>query len=427
MRGTFFCNKYLIFLLFLFSPMIINIGGEVSPTLLFIAATSPFWIKNIDIKNDTLLRNYSLLFFIILLVQIAWFPFAKTDDLTQLKGILITVSGLMHFLYYYFVFKRNTSVIKWAILGTFISKFIFVNVLAEIAGGEYGLWKFHTYPHIVEGCVLIYLWGCEKKWIFKIAPLLLILVGILGIITGARSSGLTPLAAGFFASIILFRKQKIQIKKIIKYVIVAIVALYSAYALLYVPNVLNGNIQGGNTLQLKRTENPYNPINLLMIGRTDAIIPFMAFFDKPLTGWGYMTKDPNKKYYRLLLKIGNKEKNNRQKDYIEHNIPAHSAWGYYSCSYGILVFIVLFLMLFKTWKYVLLSIVSQDKYLLYRIWCIMTITWNLLFSPIAHFKWSIPSTIAIVVVLSTSAIKEYIKNRSLNNESKNISNNANNR
>ena len=84
-------------------------------------------------------------------------------------------------------------------------------------------------------------------------------------------------------------------------------------------------------------------------------------------------------------------------------------------------------MLFKTWKYVLLSIVSQDKYLLYRIWCIMTITWNLLFSPIAHFKWSIPSTIAIVVVLSTSAIKEYIKNRSLNNESKNISNNANNR
>jgi hypothetical protein len=141
-----------------------------------------------------------------------------------------------------------------------------------------------------------------------------------------------------------------------------------------------------------------------------------------------MTKDPNNKYHHLLFKIGNKEKNNRRKDYLEHNIPAHSVWGYYSCSYGIIVFIVLSLLLFKTWKYVLLSFVSRDKYLLYRIWSIISITWNLLFSPTAHFKWSIPTTIAVVLVLSTTAIKEYVKkSNSLKNERKNISNNANNR
>ena len=122
MQDAFFGNKYLIFLLFLLSPMVISIGGEVSPTLLFIAVTSPFWIKYIDIKTDSILRNFIWLFTLIILVQIVWFPFAKTDDFTQIKGLLITVSGLMHFLFYYFVFRRDVSLIKWAILGRALKK-----------------------------------------------------------------------------------------------------------------------------------------------------------------------------------------------------------------------------------------------------------------------------------------------------------------
>ena len=408
MHDTIFRNKYLIFLLFLFSPMVINIGGEVSPTLLFIAVTSPFWIKNINIKNDSILRKYSCLFTIIILVQIVWFPFAKTDDYTQIKGLLITVSGLMHFFYYYFVFRHNTSLIKWAVLGTFISDFIFVNVLADISGDEYGLWKFHTYPHIVTASILFYLWFCDNKWILKISPLVLVLIGLLGLFTGARSAGLVPLTAGLFAFVILTREKIIRPKQIVKYASVSVFVLYIAYALVYVPNVLNGKIEGGNTLQLKKTENPYNPINLLMIGRTDAIIPFVAFFDKPLSGWGYMTKDPNKKYHQMLKQMANHNERNRIM-YLRsaQEIPGHSVIGYYSCSYGIIVFISLFLMLYNTWKYILLSVVIRDKYLLYRIYGLISVTWHFLFSPIAHFKWMETSTIAIIVVLSMNVITEY--------------------
>lgn len=427
MRATFFCNKYLIFLLFLFSPMIINLGGEVSPTLLFIAASSPFWIKYINIKHDAVLRNYTLLFLVILLVQIVWFPFGRTDDFTQIKGLLITISGLMHFLYYYFVFRRNPSVVKWAILGTFVSSFIFIDVLAIRAADEYGMWKFHTYPHIVEGCILIYLWFIKGKKGLKLFTLLLLLVGLLGLFTGARSAGLIPLVSGLFTLIIISRKNKIYPKQIIKYAIISGVTLYAAYALIYVPNVLNGNINGGNTLQLKKAENPYNPINLLMIGRTDAIVPFIAFFDKPLTGWGYMTKDPNNKYHHILSKIGNREGRNRIKYFrMSPNIPGHSVIGYYACSYGIVVFIALIIMMFKIWKHVILSIVAQDKYLLYRLYGLITITWNFLFSPMSHFKWSEPSTMAIIIILSIKAITDY-RNNNLIYGSKNISNNANNR
>lgn len=425
MEYTVFSNKYLIFILFLLSPMVISIGGEVSPTLLFIAVTSPFWIKNIDIKKDSILRNFIWLFTIILLVQIVWFPFAKTDDFTQIKGLLITISGLMHFLFYYFIFRRDMSLIKWAILGTFIANFIFIDVLAVRAGDEYGMWKFHTYPHIVTGCVLFYIWFCEKKWILKLSPLLLILIGLLGLFTGSRSAGLIPLISGLFAMVILSRKNRVYPKQIIKYAIISVVTLYAAYAFFYVPNVLNGKIEGGNTLQLKRTENPYNPINLLMIGRTDAIIPFIAFADKPLTGWGYMTKDPDNKYHRMLSKIGNREERNRIMSFREEKyIPGHSVIGYYACSYGIVVFVALLIMLFKTWKYVVFSMVMQDKYLLYRLYGIISITWHFLFSPMSHFKWLETSTIAIVLVISLTAIKDYNK-LIVYNESKNISNNSN--
>lgn len=426
MQNTLLCNKYLIFLLFVFSPMVINIGGEVSPSFLFIALTSPYWIRSIDIKNDPILRKYTLLFILILIVQIVWFPFAKTTDFIQIKGGLITLSGLMHFLFYYFVFLRNPSLIKWAILGTFISNFIFIDVLAIIAGNEYGMWKFHTYPHIVTGCVLFYLWFCNKKWMFKISPLLLVFIGIVGLFTGSRSAGLVPLMAGLFTLVIITNKKTISPKQIATYACVSVLTLYILYALVYVPNVLNGKIEGGNSLQLKRTENPYNPINLLMVGRTDAIIPFIAFFEKPLTGWGYMTKDPNKKYHRMLIKMSNRTERNRIMDMRSSaNIPGHSIIGYYACSYGIIVFVALFLMLYYTWKYVILSVVVRDKYLLYRLYGIIAVTWHFLFSPMAHFKWSETSTIAIVLVLSMNVITEYEKNKLIYNGSKNLGINCN--
>ncbi len=51
--------------------------------------------------------------------------------------------------------------------------------------------------------------------------------------------------------------------------------------------VMTGNIKAGNTEQLLKSSNPYNPIEILKMGRTDSLIPFYAFMDSPLVGWGY--------------------------------------------------------------------------------------------------------------------------------------------
>lgn len=401
MSISFFTNKYLILVLSFFTPMIINIGGEVSPSFLFILITLPFWIKYLDFRKDKILKFYKKFFFTILLVQILWLPFAQTDLFIQIKGILITLSGLLFFLYYYLVYIHNSEVIKWSVLGTFLSSFVFINVLAEIAGGEFGMWKFQIYPRIVSGTVLIYLWFSSAKWIQRFSPIILVSVGLLGLATGARSAGLPPLMGGVVTLFIQMNKN-IRLSSIKKNLLLGAVLLYSLYALVYVPKVLDGSITGGNSYQLKQIENPYNPLNLIMMGRTDSVIPFIAFTEKPITGWGYFTPDPNRKYRKLMNQLTSQDIN--PGGTIMSVIPGHSVWGYYSCSYGIIVFIAFFLFIKKLWSILYYSFLCNDKYLLYRIYCAIGVTWNLLFSPISHFKW-LPSTVALIIALSIITIR----------------------
>ena len=363
MKIPFFCNKYLVFILSLLSPMIINIGGEVSPSFLFIGITFPLWIKYLKFNNKSIFKYIVHLFILLIIVQCIWAIFTNTTAIEQIKGILIVVSGLLHFMYYYMVYEHNREVIKWSVLGTFISSFIFINVLAEIAGGEFGLWKFQIMPRLVTACLLIYLWGNKNRIVLKYAPLLFLFIGCVGLATGARSSGLVPFLAGGIT--LLLQKKSSTPTQIKKYLLLGTGILYLAYACIYVPNVMNGNITAGNTEQLKQVNNPYNPINLLMLGRADSIIPFIAFLDKPITGWGYHTKDPNDRYKRqqeqMLVNNSNTPIN---LNFKSNHIPAHSGWGYIACSYGILGFLIILFILRKTFSILFISFIVHDKYLL---------------------------------------------------------------
>lgn len=403
MNQRFFCNKYTVFLLAFFAPMIINIGGEVSPSFLFIVATFPLWVRNLNFKQKSPFRYILNLLFALVAVQVVWALFAETPIFFQVKGILIVVSGLFYFMYYYMVYSNNREVVKWAVLGSFLASFVFINVLVEREGSEFGLWKFQIMPRLVTLCLLIYLWGSKHRVVVRYAPILFIFIGGLGLVTGARSSGLAPFLSGVIAYV-LQMQHRINLGAVKKNLLVGACLLYAAYAALYVPNVLNGSITGGNTDQLKALDNPYNPLGLLMIGRSDSVVPFMAFIDNPLTGWGYLTPDPGLKYHVMVLNMHAKDEVLQD---IENTlpIPGHSGWGYIACSYGILGFLICFLFVKKTLSVLFRSLVVHDRYLLYRISVAFGFLWNFLFSPLAHFK-TLPASMAAVLVFSIIALKE---------------------
>lgn len=407
---SFFCNKYLILLLSIFSHMMISIGGEISVSFLFIAVTTPFWFKAIYIRKDIILAKVFKLIFFLIIVQLLWALFhSYTDAFTQLKGIMVTVYGLIQFLFYYLAGSKNPSIIKWYVLGTFISSFFFFDMIAlreaEVIE-EYTMWKFQIYPRIIIAMLCIYLFFLKNKIINNYIEIIFVAIGLLGLVTGSRSGGLSPLLAGTVIFMIK-RSRNLNLNVVKKRLIIGSFFLYALYALVYVPNVLNGAISGGNSTQLLKAKDPYNPLYLLMVGRSDAITPFIAFFDKPILGWGYNTKDPDNKYHKINASF---QQNEFKIENVRYdNIPGHSILGFYACSYGILVFIVFILLMrvvFKRYSYILRN---PDKMTLYTTYLLFGLLWSLLFNPMPSFKLTWTVNLAFFLVLSNYSILKYGK------------------
>ena len=85
-------------------------------------------------------------------------------------------------------------------------------------------------------------------------------------------------------------------------------------------------------------------------------------------------------------------------------IPGHSILFYFACAFGVGALICVFLLWYKSAKYTFYSLICNDRYQLYRIFCLMNITWHLLFSPIPHFKY-LPAYMAFLIISSRSALR----------------------
>ncbi len=408
MGWSFLYNKYLIFLLSVFSHMMVSIGGEMSVSFLFIALTIPFWFRAVYLERDRTLSKTTKLMLLLIIVQCIWAAFhSYTDDFTQLKGIMVTVYGLIQFIFYYVAASKDSDIIKWYVLGNFIASFFFIDMIAlrdaEVVE-EYSLWKFLIYPRIIMGMLCLYLFFLKNKIVNKYIEIAFIAVGLLGLATGSRSAGLTPLTAG--AIMLLVKRSKhLDWKKIRNRLAIGALLLYALYAGVYVPNVLDGSIRGGNSEQLRNTKDPYNPLYLLMVGRSDAVTPFIAFFDKPILGWGYNTKDPDNKYHQINTSLQQREFKTER---VEHNtIPGHSILGYYACSYGILAFIIFILLMRIVMKRYIEFLRHPDEITLYASYLLIGLLWSLLFNPMPAFKLTWTVNLAFFLALSNYNIIRY--------------------
>ena len=409
--NSFFCNKYLILLLSIFSHMMVSIGGEMSVSFLFIAATTPFWFKGRFIEKDRILAKTFKLILSLIVVQCLWALFhSYTDALTQLKGIMVTVYGLIQFLFYYLAGSKNPSIIKWYVLGTFVSSFFFFDMIAlreaEVIE-EYTMWKFQIYPRIIMAILCIYLFFLKNKIINNYIEIVFVAIGLLGLATGSRSAGLPPLLAGTVI-LLIKRSRNLNLSVVRKRLVIGTLFLYALYALVYVPNVLNGSISGGNSTQLLKAKDPYNPLYLLMVGRSDAVTPFIAFFDKPIFGWGYNTKDPDNKYHRINALF---QQNKFEIERVRYdNIPGHSILGFYACSYGILTFVIFILLMKIVLKKYTYFLKNPDDMSLYASYLLFGLLWSLLFNPMPAFKLTWTVNLAFFLVLSNYNIIKYGKN-----------------
>lgn len=225
---------------------------------------------------------------------------------------------------------------------------------------------------------------------------LIFVSGLSFFVFDARSMGVIfVLASGLLAAQILNVRPKPS--HIVAVAVAGAVLAYAGYVH-YVDLVLNYGFGGSNAQQLAMSENPYNPVELLLIGRAELRVTATAIADKPLLGYGSWAKDETGRYTVLLLVLLGLEE--RLLDYSYHGglIPAHSVlltswlWAGVFGLIGILIVYGTMLRLF------LASFWGRSPFA--PVLCIYftDITWAFLFSPFGSIRTSFPFIIALLIM-----------------------------
>lgn len=389
--------------------MVVPLVGELSGSFILMVLTLPLWIKHLSFK-DKIIKKTFYIFISLLLIQIATEIFNDYNlFIGKIRGIALTVTGMTSFFFAYAYFRNHMTLFKWYMIGIALSPFIFTNEFFNSLDTTYSeedvtYFKFYIAP-LISNCVLILTLFSKKLIYIRQIAILNIFLGLMMIVLGARSSGLTTLIPSI---IYLYTSRKrISLSKVKKSLIACGIAFYLAYTMVYVPMILSGTIKAGNNTQLLRSHNPYSPIEMLKMGRTDSLTPFFAFLDRPLTGWGYLAKDPNFKYTTMNFELA--ERDPQKIEYVithAHGyIPGHSIIFYFACSYGIGGLICMFLLWYQPTKILFRSLTRNDRYKMARLMLWVLYSWHWFFSPCGHLKY-IPGFFAIIIATSIMTVQD---------------------
>ena len=388
-------SKVLIFLLEIGFGITFNIVGVISISELILVFTSFLYINKSLFLKFPIIKTISLLYVGLLLSQILSELIIGNDLNNAFKGFAITIVSYFHFIFLFSFFIKDRKLIVYAILGMLAKGLIFgtqfEGEVSEVLQGEGAVFlKFYLAPLIIN-VILVVSISLKKK----IISLICLFFGLSFIVLGARSSGLLILLTGLITYLVVFVKTKINTKKIALLSLLVFSASYGLY-IVYVNAVLNAKITAGNSEQIKALSNPYNPFNLLLMGRTETFVGWIAFMDKPLFGHGAWAIDQSFKYNALAHTLKNSDRMFQVQDL--NIIPSHSVLIGSGMQNGIFAFFFMAYILYFVLKRGFLSINKHDPYIVLNIFFIISIIWNGLFSPQSHFRLTLPLYFSFLIV-----------------------------
>lgn len=356
-------------------------------TLCFIFSSRLFRIKEF--------RTVSKLYLCLFVLQIVAEYMAGNSLQNGMKGVAIDVISYMSFFFLVSLLIKDPKLIVWAIIGTVIRMLIFgkesdSSVEEALRGEDATYLKFYLGPLVVY-CFLV----LSVFFRTKVFTYIYVFVGLVFVVAGARSLGLITFLTGMFVFVVRFKKRNVT-AMLKRYSLILLFAFYGLYVV-YVYNVMNGNISAGNNVQLMNSQNPYNPLEIIKYSRTDAWIAIEEFADKPLWGFGSWADDPGFKYNIMMSKMTNSILNiGAMGNSVV--LPAHSVILGKAAYNGIFVAIITFFIIFFFVKrgYRLLN--SNSIYMFIIIYFLYSLIWHSLFSPVGHLRDSFPLFFAFIWV-----------------------------
>lgn len=369
-----------------------NIVGRISLSELFLLGYSIFYLPKMPIGNFKALKAITFLYIGLLLAQIISELVIGNLISNSLKGVAVTVVSYLHVTFLLSYFMKRKELIVYAIVGMLLRQLIFDNIqFSKIVDPIY--LKFVLAIFIINTLIVFSVLFKIKKNIISLA---FVFIGGMFLILGGRSIGLMSAMVGILPYVIQGRGN-LNLRKLITTAFVAIICIYPLY-IYYVNKVLSGDWgMEANRTQLLRTENPYSPIQLLRSGRAEAFVGWQAFMDEPLTGHGTWALDKTLKYHRMLAEIqGRRLVPDKDKQYL---LPSHSVIIGYAALNGLAAFICVLMIILYILYLGFMSIDKKDVYLSTLLFFMMWLFWNSMFSPITHFRLTLPISMALILAL----------------------------
>ena len=167
--------------------------------------------------------------------------------------------------------------------------------------------------------------------------------------------------------------------------------VYSCYVYL----VINADFGGLQAQQVAAANNPYNPFELLTLGRSDVAVGLAASFERPFLGYGSWAEDQTGEYKAMQSAIT--ERFGYSGDGRNY-IPAHSvlfgAWLWA----GILGLVGMALVGLTMMRLFIRSLGVGSPFVPALCIYFLDAVWAFFFSPLAHIRNSFPFVIALLLL-----------------------------
>jgi len=335
-----------------------------------------------------------------------------TDSLDMARNIATPIVGACSLVFVLAVLSRNPNALITFLAITVVLKGVFGDPIygdefsdLEMSWGtmqeDMNYFKVRIDPFLTPFILLISCWFARKS--LKKAIGVLVVAAVLYFFVDSRSIAAVFLLAALLLSLSLF-KYKPKFKHIFKGGITAALIGYSAYSG-YVAYTLSYNSEGHGGKQLTQLDNPYNPLELIMVGRSEWLVIPTAVYERPLFGWGSWAQDTTGWFnYLRASRLGS------DKEGKSIYIPVHSilgsAWVWSGCL-GLIAMLWLLRSILKMG--IRLPDIKSELLPVVAFFTILVV-WHFFFSPPQHVRITFPVALASLIVLTREEDKtNYLK------------------
>lgn len=399
-------NRLRTFVYSILSGLRFDLGGQLGGNEIFALIDSFSFKKwNMIHRNIPDAKKITIAYLIFLFAQIISDLVNHSSASNFIRGwanitmAIVVTSFLMR------NFLKSPNIILFYLAGEIVKSFVFGESSEGMSLEDMGFFKFQVVP-IINSCVLIISWFILKKSRknLNIVVVFFLLYGLFSIAFDARSNGMFWILTG----IILLQSRsitRISWKGILPYFFIFLISFQGLYSL-YVSSVFSGDIGGSHAKeQFKYVSNPYNPLNLLLIGRSETFVALSAIADEPIFGHGSWAPDKNGKYTFMLYQMHNEEGkfNARFENSEALIIPTHSVLMGSWVSSGLLGFIavvyIFVLAVRRCFGLIRSRVLQRSPIYPIIVYFFFNMIWSFLFSPLPHIKQTLPVMISLVIIL----------------------------